>query len=1501
MENRNTPQIMVTQHNSISALAYWARMALGLAALCLTVGSASAQSYCSVGSNNAGSAGITQVIFGTINNSSSSNPAYTDYTAQSTSVLKGSSYPLSVKIKATGGAFGSANTAVAWIDWNQNGTFEGSETYNLGTLTGYSWNEVEDFPSGSPVSITIPGTALTGNTRMRIRTRRGSAPSACGNTNNSEAEDYTINVVGLTPCSGTPDPGNTTVDNATPCPGSAVTLEFQNPATETGLSYQWQSSTTGVGGPFASNGLGTANSQVTTPAGATWYRVAMTCSGNTGYSTPVLVTPTISGACYCTPSANTDDNTGVTNVTFNTINNSSSGAPAYTDYSTISTTVEQGSTHALSVRVNTDGNYTANVKAWIDWNQNGTFDGSEDYDLGSATNVSDAAPSGSPIMIQVPLSALPGNTIMRVRARYNSAPGACGNNNWSEAEDYLINVTPQVPCAGTPDPGSTTTTLTAPCPGVDFTLGFSNPISGSGVTYQWQSSTAGPGGPFGNNGLGTASTQVTNTAVPTWYQVVATCSGNPGTSNPVAITPNALAAACYCSATATSDDATGVTNVSFGSISNASTGGPAYSDYSAQSTTVDAGQTLPLSVSANAPGFSIAYANAWIDWNQNGTFDASERYDLGVVFLGEGVTSGSPVNITVPMTAVGGPTIMRVRAANGSSPSACGNANNSEAEDYTINVIPPHNTCATAYAVACGQTYNGNTVAVAHSMPASACPFNGAASTGGQNWWKYVAASDESITLSTCGTANFDTRISVFGGTDCNSMSCVALSDDNPGCANGSSVVNFNAQTGQTYWFAVHGAGAEEGTYQLSVNCAPICPPPANDGCASAVALANALADGTGTPAQFTNACAIVDAPTPLSGSLPVQGVWFSFNSGAYDHALITLQDNEENAANTATTLNYALFAGTCSGMGADLNEADVLDAGGRNIADVNPNTDYLLMVYNTGGSGVEGTFGLMVEHAAHNDAAITAILDPAPGLYCSSVLAPQVTLLNNGDNDLTSVQITYGLSGGASHTYNWTGNLTYGASTTFTLPTVAAEAGLGQTLTVATSLPNGVADGLPANDSQSVALDVGGEGVVVNIMTDNDPSQLTWVIYDEFYIPAAQGGPYAQANTLISENHCLSIDNGNCFMFQITDGFGDGLCCANGNGYWELRTPTGGLLLRDLFDANVDGYSTPTSPTAHPNYGFGHNICLPAGPANIAPTECGLFNNMLGNKVYANKVTGASNYQFEFSDPDAGFMRRIARPYNYVHFWDMVTNPLVPGVKYFARVRTDRDGPMANAHFGTGCEMGLSLPAVVTCTQLIQAPAYGHSCNETRTFNTNNSFIYAQPVQGATEYQFRITNGGEGYDQTFTRSTYILQLKWNPSVAPLLQDGYTYAVQMNVKVNGLYSGFCASTCNITIVPDGNRPEASMVQAMGAATLWPNPVRDGQVNLNMDGLKDADQDISVVIQNIDGKQVFAKEFGNTGEHFNTTLNLPSDIASGVYMVNITVNGERTVQRLSIVR
>ena len=421
------------------------------------------------------------------------------------------------------------------------------------------------------------------------------------------------------------------------------------------------------------------------------------------------------------------------------------------------------------------------------------------------------------------------------------------------------------------------------------------------------------------------------------------------------------------------------------------------------------------------------------------------------------------------------------------------------------------------------------------------------------------------------------------------------------------------------------------------------------------------------------------------------------------------------------------------------------------------------------------------------------------------------------------------------------------------------------------------------------------GNEVVVVIHADGQADQLSWVITNDGGTTIASGALSAgQNNSTVSTTACLGTTNDPaCYGFRLMDSFGDGIS----NGGWELKTTSGRLLLQDAF---ASGAVSPASPSATAAYGSSHSFCLPEGPARIKPTSCGIFTYGYYGQVFATKVVGATQYQFEFSDPDAGYVRRIARPHEWVGFHEMSTKPLVPGVVYFARVRTDRDGPLASAHFGAGCELGMGIAQTVLCTQLIEAPSYGHSCNETRIFNHPYSFIYAKPVGAATSYTFWITGDGGLYDHEFTRSTYILHLGWSAAEAPPLVNGSTYQVRVKVAASGVEGTYCGNTCDITI---NNSPVFGemAVPTMGNATLWPNPARDGQVNLSIDGIQDLDQQITVDVQDIYGKQVFAQEFGNSGDRFSTILQLPKDIATGVYMVNITVNGERSVQRLSIIK
>lgn len=145
---------------------------------------------CDSNGNTTNETGITNVNFGAIDNSDGplKDNGYEDFTAISTDVVIGGTCDLSVNVNTDGN--NTLHTMV-WIDWNNDKDFDDSgEEYSLGIATN-----VNDGPTaGSPYSITIPTGALTGNVRMRVSTKNGSAPTACEIGFDGEVEDYTITV-----------------------------------------------------------------------------------------------------------------------------------------------------------------------------------------------------------------------------------------------------------------------------------------------------------------------------------------------------------------------------------------------------------------------------------------------------------------------------------------------------------------------------------------------------------------------------------------------------------------------------------------------------------------------------------------------------------------------------------------------------------------------------------------------------------------------------------------------------------------------------------------------------------------------------------------------------------------------------------------------------------------------------------------------------------------------------------------------------------------------------------------------------------------------------------------------------------------------------------------------------------------------------------------------------------------------------------------------------------
>ena len=177
------------------------------------------------------------------------------------------------------------------------------------------------------------------------------------------------------------------------------------------------------------------------------------------------------------------------------------------------------------------------------------------------------------------------------------------------------------------------------------------------------------------------------TSANTNYTGVITHSGG-GTFKPVAV--SGTSAYCIPLYSTGTSDGDFISLVQLGSINNSTEAlsSPYYYYYSNLSTDLNRNNSYTITLTAGTypSGNNIS---VWIDYNQNGTFESSEK--LGNVTLAASPASGT-INFTVPADAITGTTRMRVREVwNNADFDPCATYQYGETEDYNINIINPCN------------------------------------------------------------------------------------------------------------------------------------------------------------------------------------------------------------------------------------------------------------------------------------------------------------------------------------------------------------------------------------------------------------------------------------------------------------------------------------------------------------------------------------------------------------------------------------------------------------------------------------------------------------------------------------------------------------------------------------------------------------------------------------------------------------------------------------------
>jgi bacillolysin len=164
----------------------WAAVGVGAAYGGGTTTPPASTAYCTSQGGSQAYEYIDYVKLGSIARTSTADGGYYNGTASSTSIAAGSSQTISFSAGFTGSAY--TEYWKVYIDYNQNGVFTDSGEL---VVSGSS-------SSAATLSstFTVPTTAKTGNTRLRVIISDASATSSCGSYSYGETEDYTVSISG---------------------------------------------------------------------------------------------------------------------------------------------------------------------------------------------------------------------------------------------------------------------------------------------------------------------------------------------------------------------------------------------------------------------------------------------------------------------------------------------------------------------------------------------------------------------------------------------------------------------------------------------------------------------------------------------------------------------------------------------------------------------------------------------------------------------------------------------------------------------------------------------------------------------------------------------------------------------------------------------------------------------------------------------------------------------------------------------------------------------------------------------------------------------------------------------------------------------------------------------------------------------------------------------------------------------------------------------------------
>lgn len=192
----------------------------------------------------------------------------------------------------------------------------------------------------------------------------------------------------------------------------------------------------------------------------------------------------------------------------------------------------------------------------------------------------------------------------------------------------------------------------------------------------------------------------------------------------------------------------------------------------------------------------------------------------------------------------------------------------------------------------------------------------------------------------------------------------------------------------------------------------------------------------------------------------------------------------------------------------------------------------------------------------------------PKSQVACSDERTISAKVQNCGTQDITSMKLEYKVDNGDVAEFSWEGTITSGE---IAIIDNEVNAPLGNhEVEVRIVEANGqtfdmeMTASVETQEYQTLYIDEVEKEFTIQVMQDKHGKQTTWDLVSSENEVLVSGGPY---NTLIggsTELHeeTVVLRNGDCVKFTIRDSEGDGICCANGDGYYRLIDSEGNIII---------------------------------------------------------------------------------------------------------------------------------------------------------------------------------------------------------------------------------------------------------------------------------------------------------------------------------------------------